>query len=103
MESVLSESDCARCGRALERSLLFVLRSPSGDLAKCLRCALFHPPVVRRSLIASAVVGTILTGLNQGDHLFSGAWPATLSWKVPLTYLVPFLVSMWGALGSARR
>ena len=103
MEIVLSESDCARCGRALEHSLLFALRSPSGDVIKCLRCALLHPAVVRRSLIASAVVGTILAFLNQGDHLISGTWPSALSWKVPLTYVVPFLVSTWGALSSARR
>ena len=103
METVLSESDCARCGRALQNSLLFVLRSPSGDIVKCLRCALFHPPVVKRSLIASAVVGTILALLNQGDHLFSGTWPSALNWKVPLTYVVPFLVSTWGALSGARR
>lgn len=87
MESLLSESNCARWGRALGLSLLFVLRCPSGDFAKCLRCVLFHLPVVRQSLIASVVVWTILTGLNLGDHLFSGAWPVGLVWKVSLTYL----------------
>lgn len=27
----------------------------------------------------------------------------SLVWKIPLTYAVPFCVTMWGALGSHRR
>ena len=47
-------------------------------------------------------VGTFLVMLNQGDLIVSGG-SATLYWKIPMTYLVPFLVSSWGALSNARR
>ncbi|MGE0641570.1 MAG: nitrate/nitrite transporter NrtS [Thermoanaerobaculia bacterium] len=60
-------------------------------------------PVLARSLRASLVVGTLLTALNQGDLLLQGAFPAALWWKIPLTYLVPFLVATYGALGAAPR
>ncbi len=57
-------------------------------------------PIFLRSLRASLVVGTVLTALNQGDVLLRGDLPAALWWKVPLTYVVPFLVATYGALGS---
>lgn len=64
-----------------------------------LRAAITRP-ILARSLRASLVVGTLLTALNQGDLLLSGAFPAALWWKVPLTYVVPFLVATYGALGA---
>lgn len=54
--------------------------------------------VFRRSTIVSIIVGTILTCINQGEMLLKGEVP--LWWKVLLTYLVPFLVSAYGALSS---
>jgi hypothetical protein len=57
---------------------------------------------LRRALLVAAAVGSALVVLNQGDLLAAAlggaSLPWTLSWKVPLTYLVPFLVS----LGSSR-
>ena len=73
------------------------------DIVKCLFCAICHVPMVRRSLKVAVVVGTVLTLLNQGDTLFSGAWPNALYWKIPLTYCVPFLVATFGALSNIRR
>ena len=58
--------------------------------------------MLRRSLIASAVVGTALTGLNQGDAILMGHWSSGLAWKIPLTYCVPFLVATYGALSNSR-
>ena len=46
-------------------------------------------------------VGAILTALNQGTEIFHGKFPPALAWKIPLTFLVPFCVSTWGALSSA--
>jgi hypothetical protein len=57
---------------------------------------------LKRSLGIAAFVGTVLLSINQGDVLLSARWPAALVWKVPLTYLVPFLVATWGALLSCR-
>ena len=73
-----------------------------GEADRCLRCALRHIPMLRRSLAAAAVVGTLLIALNQGDSIVSGGSSA-LYWKIPATYVVPFVVSTWGALSNARR
>ncbi|MCH7713553.1 MAG: nitrate/nitrite transporter NrtS [Chloroflexi bacterium] len=59
--------------------------------------------MVKRSFVAAALVGTLLTLLNQGDILISGHWNNALYWKIPLTYCVPFLVATYGALTSSRR
>ena len=59
--------------------------------------------MLRRSLAAAVVVGTILTALNQGDNLLSGLWDAALYWKIPLTYCVPFIVATYGALTNSRQ
>jgi len=69
---------------------------------RCGRCALRHLPLLKRSLGIAAVVGTVLLAINQGDVLLSSRWPPALLWKVPLTYLVPFLVATWGALLNSR-
>jgi hypothetical protein len=61
-----------------------------------------HGPLLKRSLGIAAVVGTVLLAINQGDVLLAPRWPASLLWKVPLTYLVPFLVATWGALLNSR-
>ena len=74
-----------------------------GVVVKCYRCAILHRPMLRRSLIVAAVVGSLLTLLNQGDILFAGNWDGALYWKVPLTYCVPFCVATYGALSNARR
>jgi hypothetical protein len=47
-------------------------------------------------------VGSVLVAINQGDTLVAGRWDMTLIWKVPLTYLVPFVVATWGALINSR-
>ena len=95
---------CQRCRRPTNRgkSFTFRPRGGAGSITKCLRCAMRHWPMLRRSLIASAVVGTALTALNQGDVLLSGGPAGALAWKIPLTYCVPFLVATYGALANSR-
>lgn len=88
---------CQRCGRS--QATGFAL----GDATVCLRCAALDRGLLTRAVATAIVVGTILLAVNQGDVILSGVWPASLVWKVPLTYAVPFAVSMWGALGSTRR
>ena len=61
--------------------------------------ALRHWPMLRRSLVAGAVVGT---ALNQGDAIMLGQFSGALAWKIPLTYCVPFLVATYGALSNSR-
>ena len=57
--------------------------------------------MLRRSILTSAVVGTILVAINQGTVIVAGEATTELAWKIPLTYCVPFLVASWGALGNA--
>lgn len=69
---------------------------------KCLRHALTHRPLVRTAIVTSLVVGTVLTGINQGNLIVEGTFPAVLAWKVPLTYAVPYCVATWSALRISR-
>jgi hypothetical protein len=69
----------------------------------CLECALSDRGLLRRALATSLVVSTVLLIINQGDAIAGGVWPLALAWKVPLTYAVPFVVCMWGALTASRR
>ncbi|MEP3051829.1 MAG: nitrate/nitrite transporter NrtS [Erythrobacter sp.] len=55
-------------------------------------------PVLKRSLAVAIVVGTILIAINHGDVILNGGSPAL--WKIPLTYLVPFLVATYGAYSA---
>ena len=64
----------------------------------CARCYVGSRAVVRRAFVTAAVVGSVLTLLNQGDVLLAGDFPPALLWKIPLTYAVPYVVTTWGAL-----
>ncbi len=57
--------------------------------------------MLRRSLATAAVVGSILVTINQVPGMIDGDFSGSLAWQIPLTYLVPFLVTTWGALGNA--
>ncbi len=69
---------------------------------KCQRCALRHPPLVRHGLRTAAIVGTVLVLINQGDVLLRGAITWSVAVKMILTYTVPFVVSLNGALAASR-
>jgi hypothetical protein len=56
--------------------------------------------VFLRSLKVAAIVGTILVGINQGDAILNGEFTLELAWKVPMTYLVPYLVSTYASVSS---
>ena len=56
--------------------------------------------VIIRSLKIAAIVGTILVAINQGDVIVSGALTGHLMWKIPMTYLVPFLVSTYASVSA---
>jgi hypothetical protein len=101
---------CDRCGRRSRKGWSFGFKKPAADGAedggmviKCVRCAIRHRPLVRRSFIVALVVGSMLTLLNQGDILFAGNWVGAMYWKIPLTYCVPFCVATYGGLSNGRR
>jgi hypothetical protein len=89
---------CDNCQRPLSAVAAYTI----GGSRRCARCALRYGPMLRRSAMTAAVVGTVLVAVNQGMVLVSGTLPASLLWQVPLTYAVPFCVATWGALGVSR-
>ena len=102
MRAVTSGVECGECGTAVGGRAAFQFQTLEGTIVKCAGCAVRHRPMLRRSLLIALVVGTILLAVNQGDVLLGAAWPRALLWKVPLTYLVPFVVATWGALVNSR-
>lgn len=53
-------------------------------------------PMIRRAVFIALLIGPTLVVINQGDTIFSGGdlnW-----WKVGLTVLVPFCVSLFSAM-----
>ena len=60
----------------------------------------FCADVVSRSSKVAAIVGTILVAINQGDAILNGVFTPELAWKVPMTYLVPYLVSTYASVSS---
>ena len=103
MDSAIKSLTCEKCQNAKVGGLTFSLRKSSAEIYVCLKCAMRHVPMLKRSIATALVVGTILVTLNQGDLIFAGQGTSALYWKIPLTYLVPFMVSTWGALTNARR
>jgi hypothetical protein len=57
-----------------------------------------NPQVVRQALLAAVVVGTLLVMLNQGDLLLSGQVTRRVVMKSLLTPIIPFCVTMLGAV-----
>ena len=57
---------------------------------------MFGDGTPKKAVLTALVVGTILTGINHGDTILSGLAPPT--WKVVLTYCVPYCVTTWGAI-----
>lgn len=57
--------------------------------------------VPKRSLILAIIVGSALNLINQGEAVFG---TAHVNWfKLVLTYIVPYLVSTYGAVSVQMR
>lgn len=59
-----------------------------------------RPSIVKRSLIVALVVGTVLNLINQGDVITGNAHFNLF--KCLLTYVVPYLVSTYGAVSALK-
>ena len=70
----------------------------NGPTTKCFRHSLVHRRLLLTAMATSAVVGTILTTINQGNVILGGSFPSILFWKIPLTYCVPYCVSTFSQL-----
>ncbi len=65
-----------------------------------------RPDIVGRGLRVALIVGTILTAINQGDALASGAITPGVLIKIFLNYCVSYFVSVYAdleALASHQR
>jgi hypothetical protein len=52
--------------------------------------------IIKRAFLTSLVVGSVLLLINHGDTIKFQEYPAL--WKIGLTYLVPFFVTIWGSI-----
>jgi hypothetical protein len=89
------------CDRGDHKLGRFLFARGTARSCCCFRHAVTYRPVVRTALVTSAIVGTVLTLINQGDLLFSGEVTGAMAWKIPLTYSVPYLVATVSALRMA--
>ena len=63
----------------------------------------FRREIIRRAILVSLLVGTILALINHGDALFTGAISGSVVFRVVLTYFVPFCVSLYSGVRADRR
>ena len=56
------------------------------------------PDVVGRGLMFALIIGTVITAINQGDMLASGAITPGILLKILLNYCVPYFVSTYADL-----
>jgi hypothetical protein len=62
----------------------------------------FAPSTLRKTLTIAAIVGTLLSLLNQGSVILGGD-ATTVTWlRVAGNYVVPFCVSSIGYLSATR-
>ncbi len=55
-----------------------------------------------RGVKVAGLVGTALVAINQGDLIVRGELRWDAAWKIPLTYLVPYLVSTYAGVSAIR-
>jgi hypothetical protein len=91
--------DRAACGRPARYAFP---RAAGRPALRCRRHAPVYRPVLRQALRVAAVVGTLLFAINQADVVLRGDVTPLVVAKVALTYLVPFSVSTYSALGVNR-
>lgn len=90
--------------RTLQKPPTSLLSAPEQERRFLRRRALkiaSSPQVVRLALRMSALIGTVLNLINQGDALFGDA--KLVPGKVLLTYLVPYCVATYSATSVSLR
>lgn len=55
-----------------------------------------------RAFRVALVIGSLLNLINSGPDLLAGQLPPH-PWKIPLTYLVPFGVSLYSSAAERRK
>jgi hypothetical protein len=57
---------------------------------------------LRRTIRIAAVVGVVLTAINEGDVLIEGKASTATAAKIAMNFLIPFIVSNLGLLAGGR-
>ena len=76
-------------------------RPPTSLLSRRALLIATSAPVVGLALRMSALIGTLLNVINQGDALFGDA--RLVAGKLLLTYLVPYCVATYSATSVSLR
>jgi hypothetical protein len=61
-----------------------------------------RPDIVARSLRVALIVGTLLALINHGNRILAMDLDPAALLKILLTYLVPYGVSTWASVQTAR-
>jgi hypothetical protein len=61
-----------------------------------------RPANLKRTLTIAAIVGTVLSMINEGGAIIHGNVTGATSWKIALNFVVPFIVSNLGVLAGDR-
>ena len=61
-----------------------------------------RPNILKRGIKVGLVVGTTLALINHGDKILTLTMDTNSLLKIGLTYLVPFGVSTWASVQTAR-
>ncbi len=61
-----------------------------------------RPAILKRGVKVGLVVGTTLALINHGDKILAMVLDSESGLKIGLTYLVPFCVSTWASVQTAR-
>jgi len=69
---------------------------------KSLKECLFRKKTIQKGITLSIIIGSILNIINQGDFIFSYHWEKVNFFKLCLTYLTPFLVSVYSTTTALR-
>ncbi len=64
--------------------------------------AALQPQHIKRASLTCVVVGAILVVITQAVNVSSGEFPASMIWQIPLTFLVPFFVSLFTSAAADR-
>jgi hypothetical protein len=62
----------------------------------------FRPSIVRRALVMSAIVGTLLMLINHADAILRGTMTSDRWYSVLFTYFVPYIVSTISSVQAMR-
>jgi hypothetical protein len=61
-----------------------------------------RPAVLKRTLTIAAIVGTVLSLINEGGAILHANVTGAAAWKIALNFVVPFIVSNLGVLAGDR-